>query len=126
MVVSNSAKKKKLEIYSGSTSSAEPTKSISKFKEYAYGGKFRGDGKLIVSGSADGIVRVFTRWGHELRAFNSTKSEVWFVEFSPNNTDIMSAADDGIIVCFFLSSSLLLPKINLTLFLTNISREDMI
>ena len=90
-----------MEIYSGNTSSGEPEKSINKFKEIAYGAKFRKDGKLIVSGCADGIVRVFTRWAQELRSLRGHKGEVWFTQFSQNMTDIMSAGDDTLIVIYF-------------------------
>jgi WD40 repeat protein len=90
-----------LEIYSGNTSSGDPEKSINKFREIAYGGKFRKDGKLIVSGSADGIVRVFTRWAQELKSFRGHKGDVWLTQFSQNMTDIMSAGDDSIIVNLF-------------------------
>ena len=37
----------------------EPSKTISRFKDVAYCGTFRNDGKLLVAGSADGLIQVF-------------------------------------------------------------------
>lgn len=43
-------------IYDGQTKDVART--ISRFKDMAYSGSFRSDGKLVVAGSQDGIVQV--------------------------------------------------------------------
>ncbi len=44
-------------MYSGVTNQVKKT--ISRFREAAYSGCFRGDGKLLAAGSEDGAVKIF-------------------------------------------------------------------
>lgn len=46
-----------MQIYSSKTH--QPKKTISRFKDIAYSGSFRQDGKLIVAGDATGLVQMF-------------------------------------------------------------------
>lgn len=39
--------------------SQEPIRSFTRFRDTAYGGSFRGDGKLLVAGSEEGLIRLF-------------------------------------------------------------------
>src|SRR4029434_6706207 len=39
--------------------SQEPQRSVTRFKSTAYGGSFRGDGHLLVTGSEEGLIRLF-------------------------------------------------------------------
>ncbi len=46
-----------VQVYSGTTN--QVTKTISRFREAAYSGCFRDDGKLLAAGTEDGVVKVF-------------------------------------------------------------------
>lgn len=48
-----------IQIYS--SQSTEVLRRVSHFKESAYGGRFRHDGKLLVAGGQEGIVKVSRR-----------------------------------------------------------------
>uniref|UniRef100_A0A8B9J8J2 U3 small nucleolar RNA-associated protein 15 homolog n=1 Tax=Astyanax mexicanus TaxID=7994 RepID=A0A8B9J8J2_ASTMX len=50
--------------------SQEPVQSFTRFRDTAYGGSFRGDGKLVVAGSEEGLIRLFDVGGRvALRQF---------------------------------------------------------
>lgn len=71
------------------------TKNLSKFKEAAYGGSFRSDGKLLCSGGQESLVRVFdvaTR--SPLRIFSGHKAAVHRAQFTPDGLKIASFSDD--------------------------------
>lgn len=42
-----------------SSKTHQPKKTISRFKDIAYSGSFRQDGKLIVAGDATGLIQMF-------------------------------------------------------------------
>ena len=61
-----------MQIYN--SSSLQLHKTISRFKEVAYGGSFRDDGKLLIAGGDEGIVRLFDVEGKSvLRVFKGHK-----------------------------------------------------
>lgn len=47
----------RVQIYSSKTH--QPKKTISRFKDTAYSGTFRHDGKLVIAGDATGLVQIF-------------------------------------------------------------------
>lgn len=47
----------RVQVYSSKTH--QPKKTISRFKDIAYSGSFRQDGKLIVAGDATGLIQMF-------------------------------------------------------------------
>lgn len=47
----------RVQVYSSKTH--QPKKTISRFKDIAYSGSFRQDGKLIVAGDATGMIQMF-------------------------------------------------------------------
>ncbi|OZJ02132.1 hypothetical protein BZG36_04583 [Bifiguratus adelaidae] len=86
----------RVQIYSAKTHTAKKT--ISRFKDTAYGATFRNDGKLIVAGDATGLVQVFDVGSRAiLRTFREHTHPVHVTKFLPNNTQIMTAGDDKIV-----------------------------
>ncbi|XP_039614384.1 U3 small nucleolar RNA-associated protein 15 homolog [Polypterus senegalus] len=75
--------------------SQEPIKTFSRFKETAYSGSYRDDGKLLVAGSEDGLVRVFDLAGREaLRKFSGHTKAVHVANFTSGKYHIFSGGDD--------------------------------
>eukprot|EP00808_Paulinella_micropora_P008136 g76888.t1 len=72
-----------------------PRKTISRFKNVAYSGSFRADGKLLVAGSEDKRIRVFDLESRTiLRTFRGHKLPVHVSLFDRDETHIISASDD--------------------------------
>lgn len=71
-------------------------KTITRFKGTAYGGSFRKDGKLLVAGGSEGIVRVFDMSHRSLlRQFNHVfKAPVRVAKFSSDIEYILAGSDD--------------------------------
>lgn len=68
---------------------------ISRFKDNAYSGCYRSDGKLIVAGSQDGIVQVFDAGSRTvLRQFKGHKRPCHVTRFSPDRLHVLSGGDD--------------------------------
>lgn len=75
--------------------SQEPVKTFSRFKDTAYCGTYRSDGKLIVAGSEDGGVRLFDTSGKApLRQFYGHNKAVHVTHFTSDKFRIMSGSDD--------------------------------
>ncbi|KAJ8662044.1 hypothetical protein O0I10_002376 [Lichtheimia ornata] len=88
--VSSSAR---VQIYSSKTHS--PKKTISRFKDIAYSGSFRQDGKLVVAGDGTGLVQMFDVNSRAiLRTFRGHSLPVHVTRFSNDKTHILSASDD--------------------------------
>lgn len=80
-------------IYDASTGRVK--KQVSKFKDVAYSGSFRSDGKLMVAGGESGTVQVFELATKAiLRKLEGHSRPVHVCAFSPHKTQIMSASDD--------------------------------
>jgi U3 small nucleolar RNA-associated protein 15 len=80
-------------VYDAST--ARVKTQLSKFKDVAYSGTFRSDGKLVVAGGESGIVQVFELGSKGvLRKLEGHSRPVHVAAFSPHKTHIMSASDD--------------------------------
>ncbi|KAI9340888.1 WD40-repeat-containing domain protein [Obelidium mucronatum] len=83
----------RVQIYSCSTHTVKKT--MSRFKDVAYSGSFRPDGKMMVAGDAQGTVQIFDLASRAiLRTFSGHKDTVRVTGFSPNLTQVMSASDD--------------------------------
>ncbi|KAJ3285149.1 snoRNA-binding rRNA-processing protein [Rhizoclosmatium sp. JEL0117] len=83
----------RVQIYSCSTHTVKKT--LSRFKDVAYSGSFRPDGKMMVAGDAQGTVQIFDLASRAmLRSFNGHKDTVRVTGFSSNLTQVMSASDD--------------------------------
>ncbi|KAI8992653.1 WD40-repeat-containing domain protein [Pilobolus umbonatus] len=83
----------RVQVYSSKTH--QPKKTISRFKDIAYSGSFRQDGKLIVAGDATGLVQMFDGNSRAiLRTFRSHMLPTQVTLFCNNKTNIMSASDD--------------------------------
>ncbi|XP_013414421.1 U3 small nucleolar RNA-associated protein 15 homolog [Lingula anatina] len=83
----------RVQVYNSRTN--KPDKTFSKFREVAYGGSFRDDGKLLVAGGDEGVVRLFdVERKALLRVFKGHKSPVHVTKFTADNFHLVSGADD--------------------------------
>lgn len=83
----------KVQIYSTANNSLHC--SLSRFKRTAYGGTFRGDGKLLVAGSDDGFLRLYELKSHKLlRIFKGHKAATHRCCFTMDGIHITSFSDD--------------------------------
>ncbi|KAL1917697.1 uncharacterized protein VTP21DRAFT_3531 [Calcarisporiella thermophila] len=83
----------RVQIYSSKTHSVRKT--ISRFKDVAYGASFRSDGRLLVAGDETGLVQVFDVNSRAiLRTFREHKLPVHVTKFSPNKTSLLTCSDD--------------------------------
>jgi len=70
-------------------------KRLSKFKETAYGASFRRDGRVLIAGSEDGIVRLFdVKAKALLRDYKGHKRAVQRCKFTADSSNIVSFSDD--------------------------------
>ncbi|XP_066459006.1 U3 small nucleolar RNA-associated protein 15 homolog [Eleutherodactylus coqui] len=75
--------------------SQEPIKTFSRFKDTAYCGTFRGDGRLIAAGCEDSVVQLFDISGKAaLRQFTGHSKAVHFVDFTADKFRMVSGSDD--------------------------------
>ncbi|KAG0029849.1 snoRNA-binding rRNA-processing protein [Podila clonocystis] len=83
----------RVQIYSSKTHQVKKT--ISRFKDVAYSGTIRGDGRLVVAGDATGLIQLFDIGSRAiLRTFRDHRHPVHVAKFSSDKTQIMSASDD--------------------------------
>ncbi|XP_057204106.1 U3 small nucleolar RNA-associated protein 15 homolog [Triplophysa rosa] len=75
--------------------SQEPIRSFTRFRDTAYGGRFRGDGKLLVAGSEEGLIRLFDVSGRvALRQFTGHTKAVRTTSFLSDGFRVVSGSDD--------------------------------
>ncbi|XP_075447863.1 U3 small nucleolar RNA-associated protein 15 homolog [Ascaphus truei] len=75
--------------------SQEPIKTFSRFKDTAYCGTYRDDGRLLAAGCEDSIVQLFDISGKAaLRQFQGHSKAVHFVDFTSDKYRIVSGSDD--------------------------------
>ncbi|GFT97068.1 u3 small nucleolar RNA-associated protein 15 homolog [Nephila pilipes] len=83
----------KVQLYS--TANNSTLSALSRFKNIAYGGVFREDGKLLIAGSEDGFIRLFDVHGnHLLRIFKGHKAATHRCCFVADGVHILSFSDD--------------------------------
>ncbi|KAF9412595.1 snoRNA-binding rRNA-processing protein [Podila epigama] len=83
----------RVQIYSSKTHQVKKT--ISRFKDVAYSGTIRADGRLVVAGDATGLIQLFDIGSRAiLRTFRDHRHPVHVTKFSTDKTQIMSASDD--------------------------------
>lgn len=71
------------------------TKNLSRFKEAAYGGSFRADGKLLCAGGEEAVIKLFdVNTKSLLRLFSGHKAAVHRTFFTADNLHIASFSDD--------------------------------
>ncbi|KAI9342466.1 WD40-repeat-containing domain protein [Zopfochytrium polystomum] len=93
----------RVQIYSPSTNAVRKT--ITRFKDFAFSGCIRDDGKLLVAGDASGLVQVFDLNSRAvLRSFSGHKDTVRVTRFSPNHNHVLSASDDRTVKLWDLPS----------------------
>ena len=70
-------------------------KTMTKFQDAAYGAKFRRDGKLICVGTSEGQLKIFDFATKTLlRILKGHTTAVHRVDFTSNNTHVLSFSDD--------------------------------
>ena len=70
-------------------------KSLTKFRETAYGGKFRADGQLMCVGCDDGKVRLFSLSNKTLlRTFEGHENATHGCDFMSDSKQVVSFSDD--------------------------------
>mmetsp|Transcript_14228 Transcript_14228/g.36374 ORF Transcript_14228/g.36374 Transcript_14228/m.36374 type:complete len:494 (+) Transcript_14228:67-1548(+) len=83
----------KVHIYSPETSTI--VKTIGRFKDVAYSGHYRDDGRVIVAGGETGIVQLFdTQSRSILRGFKGHEGAVHVTRCSPDLVTVFSGGDD--------------------------------
>lgn len=71
-------------------------RTFGRFKDKAYGGSFRADGKLLTAGGEDGVVQVFDANSRAvLRQFKGHKAAAHAARFAPDKTHVLSTGDDA-------------------------------
>uniref|UniRef100_A0A1A9WMA4 U3 small nucleolar RNA-associated protein 15 homolog n=1 Tax=Glossina brevipalpis TaxID=37001 RepID=A0A1A9WMA4_9MUSC len=80
-------------------------KNLSRFQETAYGGTFRQDGRLLVAGDEQGLVKLFdTSSKNVLRLFKGHKAPVHRVNFTADLLHIASFSDDKTVKLWDITS----------------------
>ncbi|XP_072050689.1 U3 small nucleolar RNA-associated protein 15 homolog [Amphiura filiformis] len=93
----------RVQLYNPATNQVD--KSLSRFRDVAYSGSFRSDGRLLVAGGGEGIVRLFDMNGRSvLRMFKGHQGPVHVSKFSSDNLHIMSCGDDKSVRCWDIPS----------------------
>lgn len=71
-------------------------RTFSRFKDKAYCGTFRSDGKLVAAGGEDGLVQIFDANSRSiLRQLSGHRRPVHAVTFSPDKLHLLSGGDDA-------------------------------
>ncbi|GFR40760.1 hypothetical protein Agub_g1372, partial [Astrephomene gubernaculifera] len=74
---------------------AKVGRTLSRFRDIAYSGCFRSDGKLVVAGGQDGVVQVFDANSRSvLRQFKAHKRPTRVARFAPDRLHVLSGSDD--------------------------------
>jgi len=93
--------------------SGKMKRQISKFKDVAYSGTYRSDGKLMAAGGESGIIQIFNMADRGiLRHLKSHTRPAHVAMFSPNKTEIMSASDDKSVKQWDLGAGKLVSTFN--------------
>ncbi|KAK9506251.1 hypothetical protein O3M35_008220 [Rhynocoris fuscipes] len=86
-------------------------KSLSKFKENAYGGTFRSDGQLLCAGGEEKLVKLFNVQSKSLlRVFKGHTSAVHRCSFTSDQTHIASFSDDKTVKLWDIPTETLLNE----------------
>lgn len=81
------------------------TKNFSRFKEAAYGGSFRSDGKLLCAGGEEAVIRLFDiNTKSLLRIFSGHKAAVHRTFFTADNLHIASFSDDKTMIVWDIAT----------------------
>jgi len=89
------------------------TRTITRFKDTAYCGTFRSDGKLVAAGGENGVVQVFDANSRSLlRQMTSHKRPVHNVLFAEDKLHLLSAGDDATVRWWDVSSGEQLSRLD--------------
>lgn len=93
----------RMHIFDGTTSAAK--RQITRFKDKAYGGSFRWDGRLIAAGGEDALVQVFDAGSRTLlRQFKGHKAAVHVARFAADSLNVVTGGDDGLVLMWDVTS----------------------
>eukprot|EP01116_Phalansterium_solitarium_P012419 TRINITY_DN28684_c0_g1_i1.p1 TRINITY_DN28684_c0_g1~~TRINITY_DN28684_c0_g1_i1.p1 ORF type:complete len:524 (+),score=16.89 TRINITY_DN28684_c0_g1_i1:42-1613(+) len=93
----------RVNIYDPST--VEVQKTISRFKDVAYSGSYRSDGKLIVAGGEQPVVKLFDATSRtQLRWFKGHTNAIRVAKFSPDLVHVLSGSNDKTVRYWDISS----------------------
>uniref|UniRef100_UPI00358E4862 U3 small nucleolar RNA-associated protein 15 homolog isoform X1 n=2 Tax=Myxine glutinosa TaxID=7769 RepID=UPI00358E4862 len=83
-----------------------PERTYSRFRDVAHCGVFRHDGRLLVAGSNDAVVRLFDMNGRAaLRSFSGHTRAVHAVSFLAGGLKVLSASDDNSVCLWDIATS---------------------
>ncbi|KAK9474421.1 WD40-repeat-containing domain protein [Dipodascopsis tothii] len=90
-----------------STKTRQPIKTISRFKDVAFSGDLRSDGKLLAAGDASGLIQIFDVNSRGiLVTLNPTQQDVRVVKFHEREiTRLFSGSDDRVARIWDITSS---------------------
>ncbi|XP_064618659.1 U3 small nucleolar RNA-associated protein 15 homolog [Lineus longissimus] len=98
--VTNSAR---VQIYDSESNQIERT--ISRFRETAYSATFRGDGRLLVAGGDEPVVKLFDLGSRALlRTFTGHNRPVHVTKFTSDGLHIMSGSDDNSVMIWDIAT----------------------
>lgn len=88
-------------------------RTISRFKDKAYGGTFRPDGKLLAAGGEDGVVQIFdTNSRSLLRQLAGHRRPVHAVSFAHDTQHLLSGGDDATVRLWDIASGSQLSRLD--------------
>lgn len=86
--------------------SQKPLKTLNRFNDKAYSGRYRHDGRLVAAGGEEGLVRTFeASSGAAMRTFKGHASPVHAVRWAPGGLHLFSASDDKSLRMFDVPTS---------------------
>jgi U3 small nucleolar RNA-associated protein 15 len=93
----------RLHVFDGTSSAVK--RQFARFKDKAYGGSFRRDGRLIVAGGEDAVVQVFDSGSRALlRQLKGHKAPVHVARFAADQLHVLSGGDDGVVAVWDVTS----------------------
>ncbi|KAL4433601.1 hypothetical protein ABPG75_000042 [Micractinium tetrahymenae] len=93
----------RMHVFDGATSAAK--RQFTRFKDKAYGGSFRRDGRLIAAGGEASVVQVFDAGSRTLlRQFKGHKAPVHVARFAADNLHVLTGGDDGLVLMWDVTS----------------------
>lgn len=94
----------RVHVFNGATSAAK--RQFTRFKDKAYSGTFRQDGRLIAAGGEDTVVQVFDAGSRTLlRQFKGHKAPVHVARFAADNLHVLTGGDDGLVLMWDVTSA---------------------
>eukprot|EP00887_Chlorella_sp_A99_P001615 scaffold8.g1615.t1 len=98
-------------VYDAATRAVKRT--FSRFKDVAYSGVFRSDGRLLAAGSEDGVVQVFDSGSRALlRQLKAHRRPVHVARFAPDRLHVLSGGDDAVVRLWDVTGGLQVTRLD--------------